>query len=138
MRSSTCLQNLPRCMYIMHGHAGSLQLLIEKEQLICGLSYAVGMIPGLCQNLAHFLRGCSLQVAVCLVHFWGEVPPSLLGSLVVAVDAESLHCSTNAVAKLRNTLLDHSISTCRRSSLWRVPCRWSNRARFLYQGPYTL
>ena len=31
-----------------------------------------------------------------------------------------------------DTLLDHSISTCRRSSLCRVPCRWSNRARFLH------
>ena len=60
-------------MHIMNGHAGSLQLLIETKELVCGLSNAVSMTPSLCQNLAHLLGGCSLQAAVCLVareDFW--------------------------------------------------------------------
>lgn len=45
---------------------------------------------------------------------------------------ESIQCITRTKCAGNDTLLDHSISTCRRSSLCRVPCRWSNRARFLY------
>lgn len=43
-----------------------------------------------------------------------------------------IQCITGIGRADDGTLLDHSISTCRRSSLCRVPCRWSNRTRFLY------